>query len=76
MKLFEYRVDDDFGEEYYIHIFKSKKYIGLAIELHYHAYGGSFCFEFLLGLGQLASVLICLHRWSLMVRLFLRRSDA
>ena len=73
VKLFEFWTEEDFGKEYYVNILKLKTRIGLEINLYNEVYHGGPCFEFVLGLGQVASVLIGIPNWSLRVRLFSRR---
>ena len=69
VKLFEFKAEEDFGEEYYVNILRTKNYKLLAIALHHEVYCGNPCFEFVLGLGQLASVLIGLPCWTLKIQL-------
>lgn len=70
VKLFKFKFEEDFGEEYYVDILRTKNYVVLAIALHHEVYGSPPCLEFVMGLGQLMSFLIGIPGWTLKVQFF------
>jgi len=73
VKLFKFDFIEDFGEEVYINFLMFKDFTVLAITGFHEVYGSPPCFELVIGLGQLVSILIGVPRWTLKVQLFAKR---
>jgi len=72
VKLFTLQVEDDFGKEVYLDFLKSKNWTFLAISIYHEIYGSSPCLEFVVGLGQLMSLLVSIPNWTAKIQLLAR----
>jgi hypothetical protein len=73
VKLFAFDFVEDFGEEFYFDFLVFKRFIALSVTAYRDVYAGQACFEFVLGLGQLASILVSVANFTLKIQLFAKR---
>lgn len=72
MKLFKLQIEEDFGAEIFLDLLVFKRFSVLSFAIYHEIYGSMPCLEFVLGLGQLASLLISFPNWTFKVQLLAR----